>query len=103
MSGIIYIRLLDVNAAPNCEPEKPMECAVMARPIHGFGRAKREDRDAQPRKQEAWAPIDPALKVLLDGRDDRLLRDAGLTRESVLGEVAYFWSEWSRQRDPWKL
>ncbi len=75
----------------------------MAMPIHGFGRAKREERDTQPRKLEAWAPIDPALKVLLDRRDDRLLRDAGLTRESVLGEVAYFWSEWSRQRDLWKL
>ncbi len=75
----------------------------MAMPTHSFGRAKREERDAQPRKQEARAPIDPALKVLLDRRDDRLLRDAGLTRESALGEVAYVWSEWSRQRDPWKL
>ncbi len=65
----------------------------MAMPIYWFGRAKRAERDAQPRKQEAWAPIDPALKVLLDRRDDRLLCDAGLTRESVLGEMAYFWSE----------
>ncbi len=71
--------------------------------IHWFGRAKRQERDTQPRKQRAWAPIDPALKVLLDRRDDRLLRDAGLTRESGLGEVAYFWSEWSRRRDLWKL
>ena len=62
----------------------------MAMPIHGFGRAKREERDAQPRKQKAWAPIDPALKVLLDRRDDRLLHDDGLTRESVLGEAANF-------------
>ncbi len=79
-----------------------MERAVMAMPIHWFGRAKREERDAQLRKQEA-PPIDPAPNVLLDRRDDRLLRDAGLTRESVLGEVAYFWSEWSRRRDHWKL
>ncbi len=75
----------------------------MAMPIHWFGLAKPEKRDAQPRKQEAWAPIDPALKVLLDKPNDRLLRDVGLTRESVLGEAAYFWFEWSRRRDPWKL
>ncbi len=74
----------------------------MAMPIHWFGRAKREEHDAQPRKQEP-APIDPALNVLLGRPDDRLLRDAGLTRESVLGEAAHFWSEWSRRRDPWKL
>ena len=74
----------------------------MAMPTHSFERAKREERDAQPRKQEA-APIDPALNVLLDRPDDSLLRDAGLARESALGEVAYFRSEWSRQRDPWKL
>ena len=102
MPDIMDIRLLDDKAAPNCEPEKPMEWAVMAMPTHSFGRAKREERDAQPRKQEA-APIDPALNVLLDRPDDSLLRDAGLTRESALGEVAYFRSEWSRQRDPWKL
>ena len=71
--------------------------------IRLFGRAKRQERDAQPSKQGASAPIDPALKVLLDRRDDRLLRDVGLTRENVLGDAAYFWSEWSRQRDIWKL
>ena len=71
--------------------------------IHWFGRAKRQQRDTQPQKQAAWAPIGPALKVLLDRRDDRLLRDAGLTRVGVLGEEAYFWSERSRQRDLWKL
>ncbi len=80
-----------------------MGCAVMAMPRHWFGRAKRQERGAQPRKQRAWTPIDPALKVLLYKPDDRLLRDAGLTRESALGEGAYFWLELSRQRDPWKL
>ncbi len=70
---------------------------------HWFGRAKWQENGAQPGKQKAWAPIDPALKVLLYKPDDHLLRDAGLTRESVLGEVAYIWSEWSRRRDPWKL
>ena len=70
-----------------------MEWAVMAMPIHWVGRVKREERDAQPRKQEARTPIDPALNVLRGRPDDRLLRDAGRTRESVLGEMASFWSE----------
>ncbi len=85
------------------ESQRNLWSAPSWRCLHWFGRAKREERDAQPRKQEVRAPIDPALKELLDRRDDRLLRDAGQTRESVLGEVAYFWSEWSRRRGPWKL
>ena len=93
MSAIMDIRFSNVKAAAYCEPEKPMEWAVMAMPIHWFGRAKREECDVRPWKQEARAPIDSALIVLLDRPDDRLLRDAGLTRESVLGEVAYFWCE----------
>lgn len=103
MTAIIGIHLLNVKAAPYGEPEKPMECTVMAMPRHWFGRAKRQERGAQPRKQRAWTPIDPGLKVLLYKPDDHLLRDAGLTRESALGERAYFWLELSRQRDPWKL
>jgi hypothetical protein len=103
MADIMDIRLSNVKATPYCEPEKPKKCAVMPMAVYRFGRAKREERDAQLRKQDARASIDPALKVLLDRRDDRLLRDAGLTRESVLGEGAYFWSEWSLRRDPWNL
>ena len=75
----------------------------MTMPIYWFGLAKGEERNAQPKKPQARAPIDPALQVLLDRRDDRLLRDVGLTREGVLGEVGYFWSEWARQRDRWRL
>ncbi len=47
--------------------------------------------------------IGPTLTSLLARRDDRLLRDAGLAREDVQGEAAYFWAEWARQRVPWDL
>ncbi|MCV0397548.1 MAG: DUF1127 domain-containing protein [Rhizobiaceae bacterium] len=40
---------------------------------------------------------------LLAKRDDRLLRDVGLTREDVLGAERYFWFEWMRIREPWAL
>jgi hypothetical protein len=53
--------------------------------------------------QWPWAPVDPALQVLLDRRDDRLLRDVGMTRHGALGEAGYFWSEMARLRDLWKL
>ena len=46
---------------------------------------------------------DPALRALVARRDDRLLRDAGLTREDVLGPQGYFWSEWARIRADWSL
>ena len=46
---------------------------------------------------------DPHLRALVARRDDRLLRDAGLTREEVLGPQGYFWSDWRRLRAPWSL
>jgi hypothetical protein len=46
---------------------------------------------------------DASLHVLVARRDDRLLRDVGLTREDVLGPQGYFWSEWTRIRAPWSL
>lgn len=46
---------------------------------------------------------DPQLRTLVARRDDRLLRDAGLTREDALGPQGYFWSEWVRMRAPWSL
>ena len=100
------IRFMNVKAAFYGRIEKPMERAVMAEFVYWLGwlgRPKRERQEAQPKKPKVWAPIDPALKVLLDRRDDRLLRDVGLTRKSALGEVRYFWYEWSRRRDPWEL
>lgn len=62
-----------------------------------------DSHDAQRMQREAGTRIDPALQVLLDKRDDRLLRDVGLTRESVLGEVGCFWSDWFRRSDPWDM
>lgn len=53
--------------------------------------------------QRPWTPVDPALQVLLDRRDDRLLRDVGMTRHGVLGEASYFWSEMARLQDLWKV
>jgi hypothetical protein len=70
----------------------------MAIAIGWFRSSKRKRCDMPSPKRAARTSIDPALKVVLDKRDDRLLRDAGLTRQGVLGEAAYFWSEWSRQR-----
>lgn len=71
--------------------------------IDWFPGSKQKECGMQLRKHVVQPPIDPALKVLLDRKDDRLLRDAGLTREGVLGEGAYFWIEWTRQRAPWNL
>jgi len=60
-----------------------------------------EAHDAKRVKRQAGNMIDPALRAVLDKPDDRLLRDVGLTRESVLGEAGRFWFEWSRRSDPW--
>ncbi len=61
------------------------------------------ERTGQPLVAARRPSIGPLLTLLLARRDDRLLRDAGLTREEVLGEAAFFWAEWSRQRTPWDL
>lgn len=54
---------------------------------------------------EARRPLveDPEVRALVARRDDRLLRDVGLTREEALGPQGYFWSEWTRTREPWSL
>ncbi len=56
-------------------------------------------------KGAAHQPLaeDPAVRALVARRDDRLLRDVGLTREEALGPAGYFWSEWARIRAPWSL
>lgn len=58
--------------------------------------------ETRGREETRGAP-DPALNALVARRDDRLLRDVGLTREDVLGPQGYFWSEWTRIRAPWSL
>lgn len=64
-------------------------------------RAKSVASGAQKKIPSLLVQLDPALKELLERKDDRLLRDIGLSRESPFGEVARFWAEWSRQRGPW--
>jgi hypothetical protein len=44
-----------------------------------------------------------ALDAVLAKKDDRLLADAGLTRERVLGAEGYFRQQWSHIREPWTL
>lgn len=43
------------------------------------------------------------LRDLLARKDDRLLRDIGLTREEILGPEETFRAEWRRSRDTWNL
>ncbi|MFH1795122.1 MAG: DUF1127 domain-containing protein [Pseudomonadota bacterium] len=43
------------------------------------------------------------LRYLLARKDDRLLRDIGLTREEILGPEETFRAEWRRMRDTWNL
>src|SRR3546814_671749 len=105
MSTIMDIRFMNVKAALYGRLRNPWS-AKMAEVVFWLGwlgRPKRKRQEAQPKTLKVWAPIDPALKVLLDRRDDRLLRDVGLTPESALGEARCFWYERSRRRDPWKL
>ncbi|WP_282607687.1 hypothetical protein [Pelagibius sp. Alg239-R121] len=68
-----------------------------------FGPAVQEERNDQPDTQDVNLPIAHAPKELLEKKDDRLLRDVGLARDSASGEIARFWSEWSRRRGPGML
>jgi hypothetical protein len=64
-------------------------------------------RDNRTEREEARGQrkgrIGSALRALLNRKDDRLLRDAGLTRDDVLGTEGAFWQEWSREKTPWTL
>ena len=73
----------------------------MAMTVPWFDRVVPDERVRRSRTPKTRAPLDPALKVLLDRRDDRLLRDVGLTREEVLGEADTLRSELSRLRSRW--
>ena len=87
----------------------PAERSNMTMPVSLdlVGLTSQKKYDGRPPRrwptQWPWTPVDPALQVLLDRRDDRLLRDVGMTRHGVLGEASYFWSEMARLRDLWKL
>lgn len=47
--------------------------------------------------------IGSALRALLNRKDDRLLCDAGLTREDVLGAEGAYRHERSREKTYWSL
>lgn len=66
-----------------------------------ISRAEFVENPTEDREQSLAA--DPHLRALVARRDDRLLRDAGLAREDVLGPQGYFWSDWRRLRTPWSL
>ena len=61
------------------------------------------DIEARPAPRRAGMSVDAPLRAVLDKKDDRLLRDAGLTREDVLGQEETFRREWQRLREPWML
>lgn len=69
----------------------------MTVPVHWFARAGGGRREVREEKAPGTPPIDPALKLLVDRRDERLLRDAGLTRDNVLGPAGIFWQDWVRR------
>ena len=73
----------------------------MAISLGWLWQADKAPRRAWPRLRWPFAPIAPALKVILDKPDDHLLRDIGLTREDALGAVGSFWYERSKQH--WSL
>lgn len=61
------------------------------------------DIEARPALGKTGMTVDAPLRAVLEKTDDRLLRDAGLTREDALGPEAAFRREWQRLREPWLL
>ena len=61
-----------------------------------------------PALAEQSAPLRPAsltrtLRDLLAKKDDRLLRDIGLSREDILGLEETARADWRRTRETWNL
>ncbi|MBO6901505.1 MAG: hypothetical protein JJ864_09165 [Rhizobiaceae bacterium] len=48
-------------------------------------------------------PAGPSWATVVAKKDDRLLRDIGLTRREALGVSDYFRYEWNRRPEPWSL
>jgi hypothetical protein len=59
--------------------------------------------DRMPERVPAKPGISPALRYILARKDDRLLRDVGLTREDILGPEETYRAEQRRMRDTWNL
>lgn len=74
-----------------------MAMAIGLSGLEDTRRSNREERTAREGR------IGAALRAVLDKRNDRLLRDAGLTREDVLGAEGMFWHERSRDSTLWSL
>jgi len=55
------------------------------------------------RPARAAPRISAALRAILARKDDRLLRDIGLTREDILSPSETFRAEQRRMRDTWNL
>lgn len=66
-----------------------------------FGRTV-EQRSRGPAARASSALSLPLLAIL-ERHDDRLLTDAGLSRDDVLGPQRSFWRNWLRTRDIWNL
>ena len=87
--------------------------SIEALPVIGNGHtdmttASSDSGYVKPDKRRDWQTpprfsSDPALFGLLARRDDRLLHDAGLSREDVLGVEGAWWSEWRRSDRGWNL
>jgi hypothetical protein len=60
-------------------------------------------RDRAPAKAPAKPAVSAALRAILARKDDRLLRDVGLTREDILGPEETYRAEQRRMRDTWNL
>lgn len=73
---------------------------AMAIGLSGIEDTRIEREEARAARRDR---IGDALRAVLNKRDDRLLRDAGLTREDVLGAEGMFWHERSRERTLWSL
>ena len=73
---------------------------AMAIGLSGIEDTRTEREEARAARRDR---IGDALRAVLNKRDDRLLRDAGLTREDALGVEAAFWHERSRERTLWSL
>jgi hypothetical protein len=96
MADITAIRLSNVNGHLISMAQQTSVTAMTTAffdSSHDHASAKASTRPA----------ISPALRDILARKDDRLLRDVGLTREDIIGPEETFRAEWRRMRDTWNL